>query len=25
MRVVGKIQDVTNGKETINMVLGILD
>lgn len=25
MRVVGKIQDVTNGKETINMVLSILD
>ncbi|WP_371824336.1 TetR/AcrR family transcriptional regulator [Pantoea sp. Z09] len=25
MRVVGKVQDVTNGAETINMVLGILD
>lgn len=25
MRVVGKIQDVTNGEETINMVLSILD
>ncbi|WP_048780991.1 MULTISPECIES: TetR/AcrR family transcriptional regulator [Pantoea] len=25
MRVVGKVQDVTNGAETINMLLGILD
>jgi len=25
MRVLGKVQDVTNGAETITMLLGILD